>query len=199
MRISVTQSLNVFALLFVAGLLPVAAQQAAPPAAAPAAPAAPPLMMMSSAFSDGGEVPMKYTCAAKPSAVSPALQWMNVPKGAASFTLIFHDPDAHPQKAISDVTHWIMWNIPATMTELPEGVAASPKMDDGRIQGKNIRGVNGYQGPCPPPSKPHHYTYELYALDITLDLGADASRADVLKAMDGHIIGKAVYVGYFHQ
>jgi Raf kinase inhibitor-like YbhB/YbcL family protein len=72
-------------------------------------------------------------------------------------------------------------------------------MDDGAIQGKNVRGVNGYQGPCPPPGKPHHYTFELYVLDNTLDLGPDASRADVMKAMDGHIIGKAVYVGFFHR
>ena len=144
-------------------------------------------------------LPVKYTCAAKPSFVSPALQWSNVPKGTASFTLIFHDPDAQPGKGISDVTHWIVWNIPATATQLPEGVAASPKMDDGTIQGKNIGGVNGYQGPCPRPGNPHHYTFELYALDQKVDLAPDAPRADVLKAMDGHIIGKAVYIGFFHQ
>ncbi len=80
---------------------------------------------------------------------------------------------------MSDVTHWIVWNIPATATSLLENVPAAPKMDNGAIQGKNIRGVNGYQGPCPPPGKPHHYTFELYVLDNTLDLGPDASRADV--------------------
>jgi Raf kinase inhibitor-like YbhB/YbcL family protein len=195
MRITVVQSFRALALLMVAGLLPVAAQQGAPPAAPPG----PQFLMSSPAYSDGGEIPVKYSCSAKPSAVSPALEWTNVPKGATSFTLIFHDPDAHPGKGMSDVTHWIVWNIPATVTQLPEGVAASPKMDDGAIQGKNIRGVNGYQGPCPPPGKPHHYTFELYVLDTTLDLGPDASRADVLKAMDGHIIGKAVYVGFFHR
>lgn len=183
------------ALLLAAGLLPAAAQQA-PPAAAPQGPQ---FMMSSPAYSDGGEIPVKYSCSAKPAAVTPALEWMNAPKGAASFTLIFHDPDAHPGKGMMDVTHWIVWNIPASSTGLPEDVPAGPKMADGAIQGKNIRGVNGYQGPCPPPGKPHHYTFELYVLDNTLDLGPEASRADVLKAMDGHIIGNAVYVGFFHR
>ncbi|MBZ5662495.1 MAG: YbhB/YbcL family Raf kinase inhibitor-like protein [Acidobacteriia bacterium] len=195
MRISVTQSFKALALLAAAGILPAAAQQAAPPAAPPG----PQFLLSSPGYADGADIPVKYSCSATPAAVSPALQWSNIPKGAASLTLIFHDPDAHPAKGMSDVTHWIVWNIPATATQLPENVPAGPKMDDGAIQGKNVRGVNGYQGPCPPPGKPHHYTFELYVLDNTLDLGADASRADVMKAMDGHIIGKAVYVGFFHR
>jgi len=195
MRFKVWQSLSIFAFLVAASSLPAAAQQGAPPPA----PAGPPFTMMSSAFADGGEIPVKYSCAAKPNAVTPALQWTNVPKGAVSYTLIFHDPDAQPQKGVMDVTHWIVWDMPATLTQLPEGIEANPKLPDGTVQGKNIRGVNGYQGPCPPPSKPHHYTFELYVLDTKLGLSPDASRADVLKAMDGHIIGKAVYVGFFHQ
>ncbi|MGH9614752.1 MAG: YbhB/YbcL family Raf kinase inhibitor-like protein [Bryobacteraceae bacterium] len=195
MRITVVQSFKALALLLAAGLLPAAAQQA-PPAAAPPGPQ---FTMSSPAYPDGGEIPVKYSCSAKPAAVTPALEWMNVPKGAASLTLIFHDPDAHPAKGMWDVTHWIVWNIPATSTGLPEDVPAGPKMADGATQGKNIRGVNGYQGPCPPPGKPHHYTYELYVLDTMLDLGPDASRADVMKAMDGHIIGKAVYAGLFRR
>jgi Raf kinase inhibitor-like YbhB/YbcL family protein len=191
MRTTVVHSLKAVALLLVAGMLPVAAQQAAPPA--------PQFTMSISAFSDGGNIPVKYTCSAKPNFVSPALEWSNTPKGAASFTLIFHDPDAHPRKGMSDVTHWIMWNIPATATHLPENVPAMAQMSDGAIQGKNIRGVNGYQGPCPPPGKPHHYTFELYVLDTKLAAGPEATRADVLKAMDGHIIGKAVYIGMFHR
>jgi Raf kinase inhibitor-like YbhB/YbcL family protein len=193
MRLTLWHSLGSSALVLAFGLLPAAAQQP------PAAPATPPLMMTSSAFRDGGEIPVKYSCAAKPAAVSIPLQWSNVPKGTVTFTLIFHDPDANPQKGSMDVTHWIVWNMPATLTQLPEGIPANPSMPDGTVQGKNIRGVNGYQGPCPPPSKPHHYTFELYALDTKLDLGPDASRADVLQAMNGHIIGKAVYVGFFHQ
>jgi len=195
MRITVVQFFKALALLLVAGLLPVAAQQAAPSAAHPA----PQFMMSIPAFRDTGNIPVKYTCSAKPKFVSPALAWRNTPKDAASFTLILHDPDAHPRKGIMDVTHWIMWNIPATATHLPENVPDMAQMADGAIQGKNIRGVNGYQGPCPPPGKPHHYTFELYVLDTKLPAGPDATRADVLKDMDGHIIGKAVYIGMFHR
>ena len=89
-----------------------------------------------------------------------------------SFALIFHDTDAAPGKGAMDVTHWILWNIPASATQLPAGVQpdASP---DGIEQGKNIRGVNGYQPPCPPVgARPHHYIFELYALDTKLDLPA---------------------------
>ena len=195
MRISITQTWKALALLAAAGVVPASAQQAAPPAAPPA----PQFLLSTPAYADGTDIPVKYTCSATPAVVSPALQWTNIPKDAASLTLIFHDPDAHPMKSMWDVTHWIVWNIPATVTQLPENVAAGPKLDNGAVQGKNVRGANGYLGPCPPPGKPHHYTYELYVLDKTLDLGPDASRADVMKEMDGHIIGKAVYAGFFHR
>jgi Raf kinase inhibitor-like YbhB/YbcL family protein len=98
-----------------------------------------------------------------------------------------------------DVTHWIVWNIPEGATQLAAGIQpdSSPA---GIEQGKNIRGVNGYQPPCPPAGvKPHHYIFELYALDTKLNLPAGSSRADLLKAMDGHIIGKASLVGLFGQ
>jgi hypothetical protein len=96
-----------------------------------------------------------------------------------------------------DVTHWIFWNIPASSTAVAAGVKvdASP---DGIVQGKNVRGVNGFQPPCPPlGATPHHYTFEMYALDSKLDLPAGATRADLLKAMDGHVVGKATYAGLF--
>jgi len=195
MKITAWQFLRVFGLLLAASTFPGAAQQAAPPAAPPG----PQFLLMSSAFSDGGDILMKYSCAAKPAAVSPYLQWSNAPKGTVTYTLIMHDPEAQPGKGMMDVTHWILWNIPATSMQLPENVTANPKMDDGTIQGKNVRGVNGFQGPCPPAGKPHHYTFELYALDTKLDAGPDTPRPDVLKAMDGHIIGKAVLIGLFHQ
>lgn len=195
MRIVAARSFKALALLLAAGSLPAAAQQGSPAATPPG----PPFTMMSSAFSDGGELPVKYSCDGKLTPVSPSLQWSNIPAGTASLALIFHDPDAVAANSVWDVTHWIMWNIPATLTQLPEGVAVSSQMPDGTIQGKNIAGANGYRGPCPPPGKQHHYTFELYALDIKLDSGPDTSRADVLKTMDGHILGKAVYVVYFHR
>jgi Raf kinase inhibitor-like YbhB/YbcL family protein len=196
MRITAVRSLTTLAFLLAAGIGPAAAQQATPP---PAAPPGPPFLLTTPAYADGAEIPMKFTCAAKENMTSPLLQWTNPPKDTASFALIFHDPEGHPNKGMSDVTHWMMWNVPGTATQLPEGVKPNPQLPDGTQQGKNIRGVNGYQGPCAPPGKFHHYTVELYALDQKLTLDSGASRADLLKAMDGHILGVGVYVGLFHQ
>ncbi len=195
MRISASQSLmKSLGLLLAASVLPLLAQQAAPPAAPPG----PQFLLSTSAYSDGGEVPVKYTCFSKADPVSPAIQWSNPPKGTVAFAVLFHDLDNAPNKGMFDVTHWIVWNIPGTATSLPEGVAAGTQMADGTTQGKNVRGANAYRGPCPPPGKPHHYIFELYALDSKLDAGPDASRADVMKAMDGHVIGKAAYAGIVH-
>lgn len=176
----------VFALALM-GANAIAQQQAPPPSK---------FKVMSSAYSDGGQIPTQFTCADKNGA-SPAFQWSDPPKGTMSFAVIFHDTDAAPGKNSMDVTHWILWNIPATMTQLPASVQpdSSP---DGIAQGKNVRSVNGYQPPCPPPgATPHHYVFELFALDTKLDLPAGSSRADLLKAMDGHIVGKATWVGVF--
>jgi Raf kinase inhibitor-like YbhB/YbcL family protein len=189
MRTHRVLSLAVLTFLLAAGIGSSAAQQQAPP---------PPskFKLTTSAFSEAAQIPNQFTCA-DPNVASPPLQWSNPPAAAVSFALVFHDTDAAPQKGTMDVTHWILWNIPASSTQLAGSVKpdASP---DGIVQGKNIRGVNGYQGPCPPPgATPHHYVFELYALDQKLDLPAGASRADLLKAMDGHVIGKATYVGLF--
>ena len=189
MRTHAVLSIVVLAFLLAFGIGSLAAQQQAPP---------PPskFKLMTSAFSEAAQIPNQFTCA-DPNVASPPLQWSNPPAAAASFALVFHDTDAAPAKGTMDVTHWILWNIPAASTQLAGNVKpdASP---DGIAQGKNIRGVNGYQGPCPPPgATPHHYVFELYALDQKLDLPAGASRADLLKAMDGHVVGKATYVGLF--
>ena len=195
MRMKVMQPLVAVTLLCAAFAVPAHARQANRTATP-----APQLKMTVSGYSDGGDIPVKYTCAAKADMVSPMIEWSDAPKDTVSFALILHDADAHPRKGISDVSHWIMWNIPATATQLPEGLKPSDApMTDGAVQGKNIRGVDGYAGPCAPPGKPHHYMYELYALDTKLDLAPGASRDDLLKAMDGHIIGKSAYVGMFHQ
>ncbi len=182
------------AILFVAASAGIAQQGGAPPA--------PPLSLKTSAFTDGGDVPLKYGCDVAQGApmVSPELTWTNTPKGTVSFVLIMHDTDANPQKAILDVTHWTVFNISGSATSLSEGVAPDAAVGDGGMQGKNIRGANGYQAPCPPKGgPPHHYIFELYALDTKLDLPAGAPRVDILKAMDGHIIGKSSYVGKFHH
>jgi len=196
MRANVKRSLVVLASLFVL----IAGIAAVQPALAQQAPANPPppskFKLMSSAYTEGSMIPTQYSCA-DPNATSPALSWSNPPAAAVSFAVVMHDTDAAPQKGTMDVTHWIFWNIPASSTSLEGGIKpdSSP---DGIVQGKNIRNVNGYQPPCPPPgATPHHYIFEIYALDTKLDLAAGSPRADLLKAMDGHVVGKATYVGLF--
>jgi Raf kinase inhibitor-like YbhB/YbcL family protein len=190
MRTKLMQVLALLAFLLVAGTARVAAQQTATP------PPPSKFKLSSSAYTEGSMIPTQYSCA-DPNAASPALSWSNPPNNTASFAVIFHDTDAAPMKGVMDVTHWIFWGIPASSTSIPAGIKpdSSP---NGIVQGKNIRSVNGFQPPCPPPgATPHHYIFEIYALDTTLDLPAGSPRADLLKAMDGHVIGKATYVGLY--
>jgi hypothetical protein len=163
-------------------------------------PPPPALRLTSPSFPDGSVIPDKYTQQVGPDAVSPELNWTDVPPGTQTFVLLLHDPDVAINKKLEDVTHWITWNIPGTATKLPEGVKAEATMPDGMVQGKNRGGRVGYMGPGAPPTAPeHHYTFELFALDTKLDLGPDASRDDVMKAIDGHILSKAVWEGRFHR
>lgn len=172
------------------------AKTQAPQAAAPAVPG---LTLTSPAFEDGSVIPGKFTQSVT-DFVSPKLQWTNVPPNTVSFVLIAHDPDVAIDKKTGDVLHWMAFNIPGTATGLPEGVPANAMMPDGTVQAKNRRGAVGYLGPGAPAVGPyHHYTFELFALDTKLSLGADATRSDVLAAMDGHILGKGVLVGRFHR
>jgi Raf kinase inhibitor-like YbhB/YbcL family protein len=183
------RSIAVVTLLVLAGVGNAAAQQGqAPPPSQ--------FKIMSSAFSDGSKIPTQFSCA-DPNATSPALSWSNPPAGAMSFVLVMHDPEGAPMKSSTDVTHWLVWNIAPSSSSLMADV--KPDSTPGGIaQGKNVRGVNGYQPPCPPPGAvPHHYTFEFFALDTKLDIPAGSARADLMKAMDGHVIGKAAYIGLF--
>jgi Raf kinase inhibitor-like YbhB/YbcL family protein len=167
--------------------------------AAKKGPAGPGLTLTTTAFEDGGIIPNKYTQQdSKP--VSPKLTWTHVPAGTASFALIFHDPDTAPMKSSEDILHWMAFNIPGDTRELPEGMSDAAKLPDGTIQAKSRRGTPGYMGPGAGAAGPyHHYTFELYALDTKLELTADATRAEVIKAMDGHVLGKGVVFGRFHR
>jgi Raf kinase inhibitor-like YbhB/YbcL family protein len=177
----------------------LAAQAAGPQGQQAPAPQGPGFALTTTAFEDGSIIPAKYTQLV-PSPVTPKLEWANVPAGTVSFVLIVHDPDGALQKKLEQYLHWMLFNIPGTARELPEGVAPTPQLADGTIQAKNGRGDVGYRGPGAGAAGPyHHYTFELYALDIKLDLGPDAIQSDVLKAIDGHILGKAVLVGRFHR
>jgi Raf kinase inhibitor-like YbhB/YbcL family protein len=183
---------------------PMAAQQ--PAGQRGGAPAAPAMTLTVAGFPDGGDVPVKYSQAAPGVAtgegLSPAISWSNVPAGTQSFFLNMRDMDVARNKTTDDQAHWVVWNIPATATGLPEGVPKGPKLANGAYQfsatGQMYRGPGaGANGPK------HHYMFELYALDTGVDVppAADAfeSRANVMKAIQGHILGKAVYGGLFKR
>lgn len=168
--------------------------------AKPAAPASPPLTLTTTAFADGTQIPVKYTQAGEQ--VSPALSWTNVPAGTQSFVLHMRDPDVARNRTTEDQVHWLVWGIPGAAKGLPEGVPKGEKLADGAQQISASGAV--YRGPGAPATGPlHHYTFELFALDIPLNIapGADAwdTRAKVYQAMNGHILGKAVYVGLFRR
>jgi hypothetical protein len=166
-------------------------------------PAVPPLVMTTAAWEDGGVIPDKYTMAAGANAVSPKLDWAQVPPGTQSFVLLLHDPEPVLAKGSKmDITHWLIWNIPGTSTGLAEGVAAG-ELPDGSRQ-VSLR-ANAYMGPGAPAGPYHHYTFELYALDTKLEVPqgtpqeAAATRTAVVNAMDGHVLGKALLVARFHR
>jgi Raf kinase inhibitor-like YbhB/YbcL family protein len=168
--------------------------------------AATPMILITTAFPDGGTIPVKYSQAAPGVApgegTSPALTWSNVPAGTQSFVLHMHDMDLARNGTTDDQVHWLVWNIPASATRLPEGVARGAQLADGSYQTSATGPL--YRGPGAPAIGPHHhYAFELYALDIKLDVqrAADAfeTRADVVKAIQGHILGKAVYLGLFKR
>jgi Raf kinase inhibitor-like YbhB/YbcL family protein len=202
---SATGTLTVLALL-AAGAASLVAQapQGPPPAGGRGrGPQTPPLLLTTTAFEDGGVIPDKYTQAAGAMAPSPALSWSQVPMGTQSFVIIMHDPEPVLNKGSKmDITHWVMWNIPGTSTGLAEGVAGG-ELPDGSRQ-VSLRS-NSYMGPGAPPGPYHHYTFELYALDIKLDVpqGTPQQAADtrtaIVNAMDGHVLGKAILVARFHR
>ena len=168
---------------------------------APAQPAARPMTLTTTAFPDGDPIPNKYTQAGDQ--ISPELKWTNAPPGTQSFLLHMHDPEVARNKTTDDQVHWLVWNIPATSTGLAEGQPKGETLPDGSHQTSASGPV--YRGPGAPATGPqHHYTFEIYALDIKLDNitpGADAfeTRTKVMAAIQGHVLGKAVYMGLFRR
>ena len=129
------------------------------------------------AFAPEADMPVNYTCDG--ANTSPMISWQGEPAGTKSFALIAEDPDA----PTGTVIHWVVYDIPATMHELPN------VLPDGVHQGKNTMGKNAYSGPCPPPGKPHRYYFKLYALDKVPGLPPETTDSDALKkAMLEHVL-----------
>jgi Raf kinase inhibitor-like YbhB/YbcL family protein len=167
---------------------------------------APPMTLTIPGFPDGGQIPVRFSQAAEGAApgegTSPAMSWANVPPGTQSLVLHMHDLDVARNRTTDDQVHWLVWNIRATATGLPEGVPRGATLADGSYQTSATGQV--YRGPGAPATGPmHHYMFEIFALDTTLDVQplADAfeTRAAVMKAMQGHVLGKAVYGGLFRR
>ena len=170
------------------GALTAAPVDQGAPAAGQRAAAPPlPLRLVSPGFADGANLPAKYTCSAGAGAVSPPLRWMNAPpaRNMVTFALIVHDMEPRPRKGVDDILHWMVWNIPAAASELPEGISsATPDVPDGSRQSNGNPGqggIVGYRPPCPPENVPvpHHYAFELYALDTQVNLPDKATQADL--------------------
>ncbi len=184
---------------------------AQPPAGAAGKGGPPPprlvLSVTTTAWPDGGEVPMRN--AGRGENKSPAFEFhwslggnpAAAPEGLQTYAVIFHDIENSSMKTTVDTLHWSAFNIPGTAKGLPEGLAAGD-LPDGTRNGPGIaaRGGNpgAYFGPGAGPGPIHHYVFEFYALDTKLDLPANTTRDDLLKAMDGHVVGKAAWFGRFH-
>lgn len=149
------------------------------------------LSISSPSFSSGGNIPNKFTCDG--SDVSPQLAWTEPPAGTKSFALLVDDPDA----PVGNWNHWTLWNLPASARGLSEGVSKEASLPDGTQQGKNDFRKTGYNGPCPPPGKPHRYYFKLFALDTKLDLKPGSNRQELESAMKGHILVQAEWVGRY--
>src|SRR6266850_3204669 len=164
-------------------------------------PAAAPMRLMSQSFIDGGLIPPRFTQAGEQ--LSPQLAWVNAPPMTQSFVLHMHDMEGARNKTTEDQLHWLVWNIPATTTALPEGVPQGDLKDGSRQTSASGNGT--YRGPGAPATGTfHHYVFELFALDTKIDVPANPmdpfdTRAKVLAAIQGHVVGKAVYLGLFRR
>lgn len=147
------------------------------------------MKLQSSAFWEGELIPRKYCCDGED--ISPPLMWTEVPEETHSFALICDDPDA----PVGTFVHWVLYNLPADSRAISEGASVS---QSGGIQGKNDFGKLGYGGPCP-PSGTHRYFFKLYALDTLLNLKPGAKKADLVKAIEGHILATAELMGRYSR
>jgi hypothetical protein len=148
-------------------------------------------LKVTSVFENGGEIPTKYTCDGDD--ISPYIKIEGVKSNVKSFAIICEDPDA----PMGTFTHWIAWNVKST--EIPENIPKVSELTQPVVmrQGKNDFGKVGYNGPCPPPGKPHRYFFKVYALDATLD--GEYDKKSLIEAMEGHIVQYGEIYGVYQR
>jgi len=150
------------------------------------------IKVKSEAFEEGGMIPKKYTCDGEDA--SPPLSWTGVPEGTEALALICDDPDA----PVGTWVHWVIFNIPPDTTGLSENIPPERVLESGARQGRNDFGNIGYGGPCPPRGT-HRYYFKLYALDKKVDLEPGATKDELLKAMEGHILAEGKLMGRYKR
>jgi Raf kinase inhibitor-like YbhB/YbcL family protein len=151
------------------------------------------VQLETSAFPPGGDIPVRFTCDGSDD--SPALEWTEPPAGTQSFTLVADDPDAPRGTWV----HWVLYDLPARARELPEAVPPDKELVSGARQGRNDFRKIGYGGPCPPPGPAHRYYFRLFALDRALGLKSGATRNEIDRAMEGHILARAELMGRYRR
>ena len=147
------------------------------------------LVVLSAAFAMGAAIPDRYACGP----CSPPLSWSEVPAGTQSIAVLCDDSDA----PAGDWVHWVLFNLAPDVRALPENVARDAALPGGAVQGVNDYDRHGYDGPCPPPGRPHRYHFKVFALDARLALDARARKADLLKTMRGHVLAQGELVGTY--
>jgi len=150
------------------------------------------IKVKSEAFEEGGMIPKKYTCDGEDA--SPPISWTGVPEGTEALALICDDPDA----PVGTWVHWVIFNIPPDTTGLSENIPPERVLESGARQGRNDFGNIGYGGPCPPRGT-HRYYFKLYALDKKVDLEPGATKDELLKAMEGHILAEGRLMGRYKR
>lgn len=150
------------------------------------------IKITSNAFKEGEMIPRKYTCDGDD--ISPPLEWSGIPSGTKSIAIISDDPDA----PMGTWVHWVIFDIPPDVKGLSEGVPKDKILKDGSRQGINDSHKIGYDGPCPPGGT-HRYCFKVYALDKGLSLSAGATKKDLVKAVEGHVLAQGQLMGRYKR
>ena len=149
--------------------------------------------LRSTVFHHEASIPTAHTCDGTDE--SPPLTWTDPPAGTKSLALIMDDPDA----PMGTWVHWVLYDLPPETRTLPNAVPTAAQLDNGALQGVNDFRRVGYGGPCPPPGPAHHYVFTLYALDAALALPPKATKAQLERQMQSHILAKAELIGLYRR